>query len=163
MRGSQSSCPAQPLSLESVLTLDKILGDFWRISVAPNQIFSHPMSTLLLLAVHYSALNKKLRQLFVRWRGLLMWMQVGKAASSEAIVASRSKSMGGGGCLIIFLISTQTIPMIFLISTQTIPILIFRFSLKQSQFKMMVKLHTWLKMPPPNEDMADLGEVLILL
>ena len=25
---------------------------------------------------------------------------------------------------------------------------------------MMVKLHTWLKMPPPNEDMADLGEVV---
>jgi len=24
--------------------------------------------------------------------------------------------------------------------------------------EMMVKLHTWLKMPPPNEDMADLGE-----
>ena len=33
----------------------------------------------------------------------------------------------------------------------------------QPQFKMMVKLHTWLKMPPPNEDMADLGEVVILI
>ena len=27
----------------------------------------------------------------------------------------------------------------------------------------MAKLHTWLKMPPPNEDMADLGEAGELL
>ena len=29
--------------------------------------------------------------------------------------------------------------------------------------EMMEKLHTWLKMPPPNEDMADLGEAGELL
>ena len=33
----------------------------------------------------------------------------------------------------------------------------------ETQLQMMVKLHTWLKMPPPNEDMADLGEVVILI
>ena len=34
---------------------------------------------------------------------------------------------------------------------------------RKSWDKMMEKLHTWLKMPPPNEDMADLGEAGELL
>ena len=65
----------------------------------------------------------------------LRHLQVGEVASSETIVAPRAKILGRGE---LFIQSIFTHP----------------------RFQMMVKLHTWLKMPPPNEDMADLGEVV---